>query len=150
MVAGDLNASGGTGEGVGDLGEGGVGVGEALALVGEDRDGGGGQADQSVETRGPVLALVDDEVGGGRLVLAEGGGGLVGEGRPVEPAVLGARCAVAEVTRDPTVDGGGLDGGAGDREALEGVTQKLAQELGARQQRGRAAGEGEVDGAVRG
>lgn len=65
-------------------------------------------------------------------------------------AVRGTRYAVAEVAQIPAGNSGGLDGGTQDREALERVPQKLTQEIGARQQQGWPASEGEVDGAVRG
>lgn len=149
MVPRDLDASREATEIGGDLVEGGVRLREALTFVGEDRDGDSGDTDQPVEAGRQVLAFVDDKMGHGRVVCAERPG-LAGEGCPVEPAILGTRYAVAEVAQIPAVDGGGLDGGTQDREALERVPQKLTQEIGARQQQGGPASEGEVDGEVRG
>ncbi|MFD4832183.1 hypothetical protein ACFWPV_20360 [Streptomyces uncialis] len=131
MVPRDLDASRGAAESVGDLVEGGVRFREALTVVGEYRDGYGGDTDQPVEAGRQVLAFVDDKMGHGLVVCAERPGGLAGKGRPVEPAVLCTRCAGGEVAQNPAVDGGGLDGGTPGREALERFPQELTQEVGA-------------------
>ncbi|MEU8834437.1 hypothetical protein [Streptomyces sp900116325] len=56
VVSRDLNASRGAAESVGDLVEGGVRLREALTLVGEDRDGDGGDTDQTVAASCPLEA----------------------------------------------------------------------------------------------
>ena len=57
---GPLDPPRGAAESVGDLGEGGVRLREALALVGEDRHGSGGEARHPVEARQIIHVLEED------------------------------------------------------------------------------------------